>query len=372
MSQRGWVEFNGGDFAFELEEALVPEQWNKICIRIDGINGTFDVFLNSLNVKHQTSAILRGTKELNGTILIGSSTDSKFYGDLTDFNIWSKLSIENIKEYNECNNITNSEYIVKWNEIELKDNSVFLLENHKLCTHKATAYNYRFKTKRSFDKGFKLCDRIGGFPFQAWKENETIYDKNLMNSCPWFWVPIRYKDDKLVNRAQTSEAILTSEIKWSFGSPDDIRNRPCLYIDNSLNAAVSNTKCDSEACHICKLVTPANFKLDGLCENSVIDNEFYLHYDSLTKDLNWRGFGGSAIVMNKRSRQWEIVDVLNMGIVLGRTLLETPEPENYPLGVNVWEILNDTCIGPNQTLSLNLKLSRCNEVLNCNVAMLLR
>ena len=161
-----------------------------------------------------------------------------------------------------------------------------------------------------------------------------------------------------------NKIILDSEINWNFGSPLDKAARSCLYMDNP-SGTVGNAFCDSTSCHICDLTTLVNFKLDGLCENSIIDNEYYLyHYnnDHVTWDIKWRGFGGSMMKMNIASRQWEIVDLMNPGVILGRTILESPDRENYPLGLHLWDILNDTCVGPNQKIVLNLKFSHCSKV----------
>lgn len=367
-SFRGWMEFNGGDFDFDLTAALTPEKWNRICLLIDGISGTFEVYFNSIKVKNEMYPFLGGTKEVNGTIVIGSSKDSKFYGEITDLNIWSNFSSENIKEYQECNNVTNNGYIFNWDKNNWKTELPLLKEKHGLCLSNYTVYNHSFNTKRTFDEGFKLCENLGGIPYQHWKENETINTKHIEDSCPWFWMPVRFFDNKLISN-RNQETILESDIHWSFGSPKESKKRPCLYMDNS-KRTIGNTRCDSEACHICQLKTPINFKLDGLCKNSIIDHEFYIWYDFSTMDLNWSGFGGSAIIMNRITRQWEIVDQLNPGVVLGRTLLEAPESENYPLGKNAWEILNDTCVGPNQKITLNLKFSHCTKVSNVHILII--
>ena len=341
---------------------MTPEEWNRVCISIDGIDGTFDIDFNALKVKNQRSSFLKRNTELIGSLTIGSSKDSTFYGQITDLNILSAFSKENIIEYQKCGNLTDPEYIFKWNENDWKNKSTFFLESEDLCKPKKTVYDYEFKTKRSFEKGFKLCDRIGGIPYEEWNENKTINSEGLQNACPWFWLPVRFNQNKLLSESNPQEIISESQFNWSFGSPYDVENRPCLYMDHSLHT-VSNSRCDGESCHICKLITPIKFKLDGLCENSIIDTEFSLEYDDDgTQDLNWNGFGGSAIKMNLTSRQWEIVDMLNLGVVLGRTLLEAPEPENYPLGEKAWEILNDTCVGPNQRLVLLLKFSHCTKV----------
>ena len=89
------MEFNGGDFDFDLPEALTPEQWNRICLLIDGISGSFEVHFNSIRIKNEIYPFLKGPKEVNGTIVIGSSKDSKFYGEIADLNIWSNFSKEN-------------------------------------------------------------------------------------------------------------------------------------------------------------------------------------------------------------------------------------------------------------------------------------
>ena len=299
--------------------------------------------------------------EVNGTIVIGSSKDSKFYGEIADLNIWSNFSSENIQEYQECKNVTNNEYIFNWNTNDWKTELPLLIERNIFCMSNGTVYNYRFKTKRPFDTGFKLCEKLGGIPYQNLKDNETFNTKYIENSCPWFWIPVKFIKNKLVSYMKNQETILESELNWSFGSPKDRTKRPCLYMDNS-KRKIGNMRCDSEACHVCQLKTPINFKLDGLCKNSIIDHEFYIWNNNSTMDLNWSGFGGSAIIMNRISRQWEIVDQLNPGVVLGRTLLEAPESENYPLGLNAWEILNDTCVGPKQKIILNLKFSHCTKV----------
>ena len=358
-SERGWIEIKGGYLIFDLPEAISPEKWNSVCFSINGIVGSFEIWFNSKIIKNGTFEFLRGNMKLNETVILGSLKDSIFYGQITDLNIWSNFNDESIEEYHECKTPTMSEDVLKWNEISWKNESIILREDRNMCMSNRNIHYYKFKTGRTYDEGFRLCDQLGGKAYLP--ENGTLNAKRLIDSCPWFWIPIRYGQNNWVSDID-KKIILDSEINWNVGSPLDKTTRSCLYLDNPVGT-VGNTACDATCCNICELKTPLNFKLDGLCENSIIDDEYFLQYDSGTKDINWRGFGGSMMRMNITSRQWEIVDQLNHGVILGRTILESPEPENYPLGLNMWDILNDTCVGPNQKIVLNLKFSHCNKVI---------
>ena len=135
------MESNGGDFDFDLPEALTPEHWNKICLLIDGISGSFEVHFNSIRIKNEIYPFLKGPKEVNGTIVIGSSKDSKLYGEIADLNIWSNFSSENIQEYQECKNVTNNEYIFNWNKNNWKTELPLIREKNGLCISNGTFYN---------------------------------------------------------------------------------------------------------------------------------------------------------------------------------------------------------------------------------------
>ena len=150
--------------------------------------------------------------EVNGTIVIGSSKDSKLYGEIADLNIWSNFSSENIQEYQTCKNVTNNEFIFNWNKNNWKTELQLLMEKNVLCMSNGTVYNHRFNTKRPFDTGFKLCEKLGGIPYQNLKDNETFNTKYIENSCPWFWIPVKFIKNKLVSNRKNQETILESEL----------------------------------------------------------------------------------------------------------------------------------------------------------------
>ena len=111
-------------------------------------------------------------------------------------------------------------------------------------------------------------------------------------------------------------------------------------------------------CHICGLSLPIRFKLSGLCQDSVIDSEYFLNIADDDKELEFTGLGQTDIKKNPDTNLWEIVDVLNSSLVRARTAIETSSGREYPFGSLSWKALNDSC----DSLVTKYKLSKCSEV----------
>ena len=97
------------------------------------------------------------------------------------------------------------------------------------------------------------------------------------------------------------------------------------------------------------------FTLHGLCKDSLIDQEYTLHVDNKTEQIQWKGIGKTMIEKNINSRHWEIREVQDP---FQELLVLDPGNQVYPLGLHTWKIINSDL-----TLSTELSLlfSFCNE-----------
>ena len=121
---------------------------------------------------------------------------------------------------------------------------------------------------------------------------------------------------------------------------------------------VGGDDCEVPYCHICGLSLPIHFKLAGLCQDSIVDSEYFLNIADTEEELEFSGLGQTDIKKNADTNQWEIVDALNHSLVRARTAIKSSSSREYPFGAMFWMSLNDSC---GDGLA-KYKLSKCRQV----------
>ena len=121
---------------------------------------------------------------------------------------------------------------------------------------------------------------------------------------------------------------------------------------------MGNDDCGVPYCHICALQLPVQFKLSGLCQDSVIDSEYLLKIDDSEEELEFIGLSQTDIKKNPDTNLWEIVDALNSSLVRAITAIESSSDRIYPFGAISWKSLNDSCA----PVITKYKLSKCAQV----------
>ena len=66
------MEIDGITLAFDLPDAIEPEQWNSLCFLMDGSIGSFDIVYNSKRLKNGSYAFLKGSMNLDETVRFGT------------------------------------------------------------------------------------------------------------------------------------------------------------------------------------------------------------------------------------------------------------------------------------------------------------
>ena len=286
---------------------------------------------------------------------------SKYFGDFAGLLVVAEdVSDEQIENYLACKDTSEMQRksILKgFNKTE--NISMTEILQTDVCNDVKETDMKLFEMKRGGIEGRNLCLGLDGIFHSGSSSYTEVLEHGKKQGCSFIWVPIHYDKDK---REWVGDAdyVPTNNMMWSRNYPKKIELRQCANL-NVATGNLENERCEVEQCHFCYLGRTTHFNLYGICKDSIIDQSYTLHVDQVTKKIEWKGFGKTNLVKNKDSKQWEIVQVHEPFEIIGRTLQDAPKDEFFPIGVNKWEIFNDTCIGLKNIAEKDLLLTRCDE-----------
>ena len=148
---------------------------------------------------------------------------------------------------------------------------------------------------------------------------------------------------------------------WSSGQPNGKDLQECA-VYSAKTGKFHDWPCSNQACLICSWKNEPEFKLRGLCPNSIIDQEYVL-LPKLTyqNNLFFYGYENTNIVFSQRANQWLIIEdkisdlFKTQNETIPKIILGTFQPNKFnnhlPIGTNFWTL---TDIGCQRNLTLKL------------------
>ena len=355
-SSRGWFNLDGAEIIFDLKAPLVPQTWNTFCFTY-WQNATYQIAVNGEVIRQDKFQEEVRVFSLVSPLIVGAgeNTDDnklRFFGELTNFNIWSEIRTK-----------TN---VLDWSstEIDIGDfqDHIEVLDEVKLNDLNVTEKILIQSHIQDFESGFQDCEKLGGSPVYTFNMNE-LYQWDRKNLCNYFWFPVKYRYEMWSER--DSYRIVEEVLPWGNGHPSNEIKRPCMYV-KKIDKFIGNDDCSVPYCHICSIAPPLRFKLTGLCKDSTIDSDYFLNFSPSNEHIEFNGLGSTDIIRNEESGTWEIVDVLNSKIVRAKVDGGSLSNRQYPVGTLSWSLLNDSC----SSSTKKLKFSRCNQVYIFHITVL--
>ena len=191
-SGRSWINHNGGEIIFDLDKHIVPGTWNTFCYNCDP-NGTFQIFANGYTLRNDKYTQSMEHFDLQSPILLGGNSESdaekhRFFGEISDFNIWSGKLEDNL-------DVQKRKAIVEWKSVNITFDR---FQKHIRVT-KETVKNKNQKEKiwvskdvKEFDAGFLDCENLGGKEVFSY-DIDVLKEWDTNGVCDYFWLPVVYK-----------------------------------------------------------------------------------------------------------------------------------------------------------------------------------
>ena len=157
-SSRGWFNHNGAEIFFDLKAPLLPQTWNTFCFAY-WKNATYQIAVNGEVIRQDEYQEEVEEFSLESPLIVGAGiiTDDnnlRFFGEVTNFNIWSEIGTKsNILDWSSAEIDINDfqDHIEVLDEVEskyLKKKEQILIQSHI----------------QDFESGFQDCEKLGGNP----------------------------------------------------------------------------------------------------------------------------------------------------------------------------------------------------------------
>ena len=218
----------------------------------------------------------------------------------------------------------------------------------------------------------QFCHKINGKMFVVDNDHsrnlasslrrETCQSKSFNNTVAYVWSG--WNDEVIegnyvnVESSKTTldETNFTTKI-WAHSEPNGDQTENCIGID-MMNGLFYDMSCQSKYCSICDVGTSPIFNLRGLCKDSTFDSYYGWTGEMSDGKYNFRGFTSSFIFWDKVNKLWKITNTRNQSIYA----TSKGNKDGYSMGVNLWNIYNDTCGQEGETdKTLELSFTSCQE-----------
>jgi hypothetical protein len=186
------INHNGGELIYDLAQHLVPRTWNTFCYKFDP-NRTFQIVVNGKKLRSDKYPHRMENFELKSPILLGGNSENdaekhRFFGEITDFNIWSGNLEDNFENRKE-------ETIVGWKSATISFGS---FKEHIRMTKETVpdrTQNEKIWVSRNvkdFEAGFLDCEHLGGKPVFSY-DIDVLKEWDEKGSCDYFWLPVVFR-----------------------------------------------------------------------------------------------------------------------------------------------------------------------------------
>ena len=301
--------------------------WNSICINYNAHSRALNIMNNGADVLNNTILEENEMPSSIVTVELGwvNSNNSevtivgdKFYGKITDFNIWNHtLSIADMTSIAvDCN----EEFLNKWSShnISLINKTLqTVIKKEDLCQLPENKTKL-FSSAIPFYNAFEICSQLGGripLPQNLTDINEMV-KMSYSNSTflGEIWLPIvRSKTNHLIwiytETYAESDNIQVNYLPWASGQPNGAGiDQDCLIV-TAHSKAYSDIECQRAYQFSCIIETNETFKLRGLPKNEDgIDLDYIFLGDKIEfEEYTFQGVSGlSNIVYNKSSKIWNL------------------------------------------------------------------
>ena len=362
--------------------------WNHLCWSLSTITGNSRFYHNGemigsqqVNTTH-ISLALRGSSNMNGaSFIFGQEPDSigggfdkfqAFIGDLSEFNVWNHtLSGYEIYSMAVCKNVRKGN-VVSWdlNDWISKDkfgvHNVLMTTFSRLTTLCDISHRFViFPNRVHYPEAKEVCEIHGGslaVPHSE-RENKLFMDivekhqdacvrdiESTNGNLVWIggqkvdglWQELSYDSHHWSKNTLQSRLNFTKFLRTGSRLNSECA---CIRKDGFWLEEVHHS-CDTilSLCTICIIYRQPVFTTKGICDDSIIDWNYYPVIDSDNQIQQYEGFKRkSNIDFDKESTKWKISLAPRYSQKIVFELLANSSSRKYPIGRKNWLIDEPDC-----------------------------
>ena len=228
-----------GKFSVRVEfpkDFFVPDKWFFYCFTYNNMEKSLEVYLNSEKIFKKTVKMHRDSFVIDQNFLQNEKFGQagSFAGQLTDFNIWSRiLNHSEIKMLYKCEHLEEGPDIVNWKSSELvPGRNIVVSEMQHPCSEypdnesQTMIYDVELSMEPALQP-LRVCDALGGTMDLPTSVEERQKLREKCKSCARVWIPIfRKSEEELVDR----ENEVVQNIPWSIGQPNGGDYEKCVTL----------------------------------------------------------------------------------------------------------------------------------------------
>ncbi|XP_069940830.1 uncharacterized protein [Cherax quadricarinatus] len=363
----------------ELKVPIRLFTWHHLCVSANMTGDSQHIVFD--NVIHEALIRRPGITpaELNkvrggGRFLVGQNynpaafyvVSESLHGDLADFRLYNvALSLKHLQEFVACESYVDLpsplySFDVNMSNFHLSgDILVYNMNLFDVCTP-STDVAMIVPERVDFDRAKAMCSYFTGgivVPTNN-EENEAIYDKfedfNFHCADSWgtsFWFGLTANlTSGWWTKLSDGKPLTWHKFHLAWSKP--VNEHRCVAAATFHYKYIwGASPCDLRQCPICNVTVIPRLHLRGLCKLSKFDR-FYSPHNYYNRKPVFEGFFLSRIIWENDS--WVIRSRLEKGV---EAIMEMKKPEDYPFGVNTWQVRNDTCTKK----QVELLLTSCGE-----------
>ena len=315
------------DFPWENDN-LSSSIWNTFCVSFNQTDLTLHIMVNGqLASTHHNTTI---EYKADPITIAGQLIESRFYGQITDFNFWNKpLKLIEMKEFSSgCNTVSFLERlkpeVVLWSEVNItmmgNSTANYSMKREMLCsltsTKSAPHSLLLFGNQVSYQESIATCEELQGNI--ALKEHIEVNflkreERSLNELCSnKFWVFTNFSEANKYNHKQILEGFFTKNIE------------KCLYYDVS-QSDQSHTNCKDPLCFVCQIPEDRlKVQVKSFRKLSLWDTEYFLiNYNG---SVSFVGLSSVNFLINSSDNSWSVLyycnnctQYQNVGYLQGKT-----------------------------------------------------
>ncbi|ROT73701.1 hypothetical protein C7M84_007864 [Penaeus vannamei] len=258
-----------------------------------------------------------------------------FIGNITQFNIWSRiLSEDELSDQASCRSSALGDF-VSWEEEWSVQNAIqYDLDLSDLCPKEAPL-GFQIFPVMGHQEGTHVCEALGGTltvpNSMAEVQHMYLSTQRRRKNCKLIWIGVTDEGEEGVWRKERS-GTLAPDLPWAFDEPNGQLYENCGGIDFE---GVIDDNCNAKRCPLCTVADNVAMVLRGSCEEHThnMNLMMFLKNDGMV----FEGYGDYRIILTNGTWIW--LDAVH-NTTIGQMILSR---YNYPLGRQRWKLHQPVC-----------------------------
>ena len=391
----GWV--GGGATHNEVNiENYRHRSWNHICWSYSSISQMNKFYYNGkligIRSMVQGLPIPTADRTRKTSFVLGQEPDNfngefsvtqLFNGDLSELNLWNTvLQDDDILSLGQCKTVRKGN-ILPWEKKWIKNHGAFMkdgIDSKSFCKDElrfivfpkraplpnardlCTSHGGQLVTPDSMEENGLMMKLLGRNKEACLEEHPT----NPANGGKGAWLGMVKKDFVWHSLNPEGEEMIPIFTNWT-NKIDWLVETDCAFSDEYGGGEFASPESclEIELCTICEVIGNPFFTINGLCDKSVQDFNYYLVTKEETNTIDYyEGYRSTNIV--KKGNAWAFISKRGNDTV-AKIEYDVGNTYGFPVGRMEWDVYNPNCeIKRKEKKFLSMSKCRFGEEFTCN------